>query len=56
MGILNDKFIDRLELYQIINKIFFDYIPDDVKIKALAHASEVIAFEMKQEGEHARNN
>jgi len=36
-------------MYQIINQIFFDYIPDDVKIIALAHASEIILFEKELE-------
>lgn len=42
-----DILMDRMEAYQIISEVFYEYIPDKEKIKALAQAAERIKYEIK---------
>lgn len=40
-------FLDRFEAYQILSEVFFDYIPDEQRLVALAQAAERIKYEIK---------
>lgn len=42
-----DVLIDRMEAYKIMTEVFYDFIPDNKKIEALAQAAERIAYEIK---------
>lgn len=42
-----DVLIDRMEAYKIMTEVFYEFIPDNKKIEALAQAAERIAYEIK---------
>lgn len=46
-----DILIDRMEAYQIMTEVFYEFIPDNKKVEALAQAAERIAYELKEEKE-----
>ncbi len=49
MDILNEKALDKLELYQRLVEVFFAHIPDDRKYEALAEAALVLNYDLNKE-------
>lgn len=48
MDVLNNKVLDHFEAYRIMSEVFWQYIPDSEKIKALAQTAERIDYEIKK--------
>lgn len=49
MEFLTEKTIDKLELYEILVKVFFEYIPNDHKYEALAEAVDILNYDLNKE-------
>lgn len=43
-----DVLIDQYEIYKIMVDVFYEHIPDDKKIEALAQVAERITYEIKE--------
>lgn len=48
MDILDSDLVDQNEALKIILEVFFDFIPESDRIKAMAQAAERIEFEIKE--------
>ena len=40
--------LDRLEAYQIMSDVFYQYIPNEDRVLALSQAAERISYEIKK--------
>lgn len=43
-----DDLIDRFEAYKIMSEVFYEYVPEKERVKALAQAAERIDYEIKK--------
>ena len=48
MELLDDKILDHFEAHRIMAEVFWDYVPDKERVKALAQAAERIDYEIKK--------
>ena len=45
------NFFDNYETYHIMSEVFYEYIPDHLKLLALSEAAQRIEFELKDKYE-----
>ena len=43
-----EGFYDQFEMYKLMSDTFFEYIPDELRVKALAHVAEIIQNEKRK--------
>lgn len=50
-----EKLIDRIETYKIMCEVFYQNIPKDKKVEALAEAAERISYEFRDSENESKN-